>query len=42
MSEKRPNIFRDKLKDKILRDIWILFGREEEKEERKKRSMMKE
>ena len=33
---------RDELKDRIIRDIWTLFETEEEKEERKKRSIMKE
>ena len=34
--EKKPKILGDKLKDKIIRDIWTLFETEEEKEERKK------
>ena len=34
--EKKPKIHGDKLKDKIIRDIWTLFETEEEKEERKK------
>ena len=33
---KKPKIFRDKLKDKIINDIWTLFDTEEEKENRKK------
>ena len=40
--EKKPKIIRYKLKDKIIRDIWALLETEEEKEERKKRSIMKE
>ena len=39
--EKKPQIIRDKLKDKIMRDISTLFETEEEKKERKK-SIMKE
>ena len=35
--EKKPTIIRDKLKDKIIRDIWTLFETGEEKEERKKK-----
>ena len=31
--EKKPQIIRDKLKDKIVNDIWTLF---ETKEDRKK------
>ena len=38
---KRPKIIRDKLKDKTLNDIWALFETKE-KEDRKKRSKMKE
>ena len=38
---KKAKIIRDKLKDKIINDIWTLFEREE-KEDRKKRSKMKE
>ena len=34
--EKKPKILGDKLKDKIIRDIWTLFETEEGKEERKK------
>ena len=34
--EKKPKIITDKLKDKIIRDIWTLFETEEGKEERKK------
>ena len=32
---KKSKIIRDKLKDKIISDIWRLFDTEEEKEERK-------
>ena len=39
---KKPKIIRDKLKDNIINDIWTLFETEEEKEDRKKRSKMKE
>ena len=35
--KKKPKIIRGKSKDKINRDIWTLFDREEEKEERKKK-----
>ena len=38
----KPKMRRDKLKDKIIRDIWTLLETEEEKEDREKRSMMKE
>ena len=38
---KKPKIIRDKLKDKILNDIWALFETKET-EDRKKRSKMKE
>ena len=38
---KKPKIIRDKLKDKTLNDIWALFETKE-KEDRKKRSKMKE
>ena len=41
MGTKRK-IRRDKLKDKIIRDIWTLLETEEEKANREKRSMMKE
>ena len=34
--EKKPIVIIDKLKDKIIRDIWTLFETEEGKEERKK------
>ena len=41
--EKRnQKINSDRLKDKIIRDIRTLFEKEEEKEERKKGSIMKE
>ena len=33
---KKPKIIRDKLKDKTINDIWILFETAEEKEDRKK------
>ena len=39
---KKSKIIRDKLKDKTINDIWTLFEREEEKEDRKKRSKMRE
>ena len=39
--EKKPKVIRDKLKDKITRDIWTLFETKKEKEERKKRSIMR-
>ena len=39
--EKKPKVIRDKLKDKITRDVWTLFETEKEKEERKKRSIMR-
>ena len=40
---KKPKIPRDKLKDKINNDIQKLFEtEEEEKEDRKKRNIMKE
>ena len=39
---KKPKIITDKLQDKLIDDIWTLFGTEEEKEERKVRSIMKE
>ena len=35
-------IRRDKLKDKIIKDIWTFFETKEEKEDREKRSMKKE
>ena len=38
---KKPKITGDKLKDKIINDIWTLFEIEEEKEDREK-SIMKE
>ena len=38
----KPKIRRDKLKGKIIRDIWTLLETEEEKEDREKRDMMKE
>ena len=39
---KKPKIIKDKLKDKIVNDIWTLFETEEEKEDRKKKSKTKE
>ena len=35
---KKPKIIRDKLKDEIINDIWILLETIKEKEDRKKRS----
>ena len=34
--EKKPKIITDKLKDKIIRDIWTLFETEEKEERQKK------
>ena len=34
---KKPKIIRDKLKDKIINNIWELFNIEKEKEDRKKK-----
>ena len=34
---KKPKIIWDKLKDKIINDIWRFFDNEKEKEERKKK-----
>ena len=42
MREKKPKIIRDKLKDKVIRDIYALFETKEVKKERKRRSIMKE
>ena len=40
---KKPKIFGDNLKDKIINDIWTRFETEEEKDDRKRtRSIMKE
>ena len=39
---KKPKIIRDKLKDKMIHDIWTLFEAEKEKEDRKKRTKMKD
>ena len=39
---KKAKTIRDKLKDKIINDIWTLFETEEEKKYRKKTSKMKE
>ena len=33
----KPKTIRDKLKDNIINDIWVLFETEEEKKDRKKR-----
>ena len=38
---KKPKIVRDKLKDKIINDIWRLIDTEKEKEERKRRNKRK-
>ena len=40
--EKKPKIIRDTLKDNIIKIIWTLFDTKREKEDRKKRSIMKE
>ena len=37
--EKKLNIIKDKANDKVINDIWTLFETEEEKEERRKRSI---
>ena len=34
---KKPKIIRDKLKDKLTNDIWILFDTAKEKQDRKKK-----
>ena len=34
---KKPKIIRDKLKDKLINDIWILFDTAKEKQDRKKK-----
>ena len=39
---KKPKMIRDKLKDKIINDIWTLFQTEEKKEDRKKGRIKKE
>ena len=39
--KKKPKAIRDKLRDKIINDIWALFETEKEKENRKKRSKTK-
>ena len=39
---RKPQIIRDKLKDKTINDIWTHFETEKEKEDREKRSKMKE
>ena len=39
---KKTKIIRDKLKDKIINDIWTLSETEEEKEDRKNRNKIKE
>ena len=36
MEKKKPKIIRDKLKDKIINDIWRLFDTEKEKRKKKK------
>ena len=41
MREKKPKTIRYKLKDKIIRDIWTLFEKEEEKEEKEERKRKK-
>ena len=38
---KKRNIIRDKLKDKIINNIWGLFNIEKEKEDRKKKQNWK-
>ena len=38
---KKPRIVRDKLKDKIINDIWRLIDTEKEKAERKRRNKRK-
>ena len=35
---KKPKIISDKLKDKIINDIWTLFDVEEEKEDREEKA----
>ena len=40
--EKKPKIIRDKLTDKIVRDIWTLIVTKEDKEKRKKRNATKD
>ena len=37
VKEKKQKIIRDKLKDEVIRDIWVIFETDEEKEERKKK-----
>ena len=32
VKEKKQKIIRDKLKDEVIRDIWVIFERDEEKE----------
>ena len=39
---KKTKMIRDKLKDKIINDIWTLFEKEEKKEDRKKGCIKKE
>ena len=34
----KPKLIRGKLKDKIIYDIWALFERKKEKDERKKKN----
>ena len=38
---RKPKIITDKLKDKIINDIWRLIDTEKEKEERKRRNKRK-
>ena len=40
--ERKGKVVRDKLKDKTINDISILFETKEEKQERKERGIMKE
>ena len=37
VKEKKQKIIRDKLKDEVIRDIWVIFETDGEKEERKKK-----
>ena len=39
---KKTKMIRDKLKDKIINDIWTLFEKEGKKEDRKKGCIKKE
>ena len=38
---KKPQIIGDKLKDKIVNDIWQLFETEEEKDDKEKQNKKK-